>query len=544
MDKIIIILPAGITSDRIYTMSEAGMISGILSLQGYNVKIIDSIEYINPCEEIKNIIKAEKPSFIIGIFMWSYLLTDQLYINIFKELEQLKINTHYTATGRIATLSYKTLFNIFNIFQTVVIGESEKTIPELFYRINYKLDYTDQKGIAYKKDKTVIVNEKQFPISDLDSLPFPDMSYLKNKGLYPIAPLNTSRYCYGKCSFCLNKMYQSAISEYEYRARSIDMVIKEIEEIIEKYKVNIFYFLDNNFFVDGKKGKIRAKEFAEKLIEKKINISYYIECRANDVEVEFFTLLKKSGLRKVLIGIESWNQTFLDRYSKETTVSQNDEAINILTKLGIKYEPGFIMFEPYTTLEDLKNNIHFIKKHKMYLQRPARFFNSIVFFNETMQKDLIYSQEVNDVNDNCTIPYSFKDQKVKQIYKNIAKIYFTLDKFNQTYNNYSYIINNIMQYIKNRNQDQKEKNNSLKILLNIVYQISKWFDNQAELNFHIFEKFVDYFEKNELQNIENEKITGIINKDIEDYHFKYYNKTYEENKNSIDKILIEYKEKK
>ena len=60
----------------------------------------------------------------------------------------------------------------------------------------------------------------------------------------------------------------------------------------------------------------------------------------------------------------------LNKFRKFTTVEDNKKAINILRRYGIKPNYGFIMFEPDSTLADIRANYEFLKEMKM-LNSPS-----------------------------------------------------------------------------------------------------------------------------------------------------------------------------
>ncbi|MFT3769693.1 MAG: hypothetical protein QM820_30010 [Minicystis sp.] len=72
-----------------------------------------------------------------------------------------------------------------------------------------------------------------------------------------------------------------------------------------------------------------------------------------------------------LVGIESFSQPELDRYNKGTTAEANIEFIERLWSLRERYGEtldlesasfGFVLFSPWTTLDDLENNLHAIQR--------------------------------------------------------------------------------------------------------------------------------------------------------------------------------------
>ena len=105
-------------------------------------------------------------------------------------------------------------------------------------------------------------------------------------------------------------------------------------------------------------------------MDKGLNIKFGIECRVNDVEDKTIGILVKAGLKDVFLGVESGSQRSLDKFRKFTKVEDNKMAINILRRYGIEPNYGFIMFEPDSTLADVRANFEFLKEMKM-LNSPS-----------------------------------------------------------------------------------------------------------------------------------------------------------------------------
>ncbi|MFQ5963901.1 MAG: B12-binding domain-containing radical SAM protein [Candidatus Scalinduaceae bacterium] len=243
------------------------------------------------------------------------------------------------------------------ICSRVLEGEIEKYSLEKHGILNSKIEED-----VLKTD--VIQNKPRKPISKLDELPFPyrhDFKLLKQKGIatYILA----SRGCYGECTFCYLDQFYGETSYW--RGRSPENIVDELYYLCEDYGERYFYFADANFFGPGKKGKERACEIARLIKGKDLKINFGIECRVNDIEDASIGKLVEAGLNDVFLGIESGNNSSLNRFKKFTTVEDNKKAINILRKYGIEPNYGFIMFEPYSTLEDVRGNYEFLKEMKM-----------------------------------------------------------------------------------------------------------------------------------------------------------------------------------
>src|SRR5208283_2926035 len=62
---------------------------------------------------------------------------------------------------------------------------------------------------------------------------------------------------------------------------------------------------------------------------------------------------------------ESGRDESLKRMNKMTTVDQNEQALRVLRTHGIEPNVGFIMFEPDSSVEDLRANFEFLQRNDL-----------------------------------------------------------------------------------------------------------------------------------------------------------------------------------
>jgi radical SAM superfamily enzyme YgiQ (UPF0313 family) len=130
------------------------------------------------------------------------------------------------------------------------------------------------------------------------------------------------------------------------------------------------------------------------MISRGLKINFSIQCRADDVEEDLFSYLKEAGLRRVFIGIESGVQEVLDRLKKGVTIAENLEALGILKRLGLNMAIGFIMFDPDTKLEDIMDNIAFLKEAGVFRSKQATvdLLNHLQIFAGTPIEETLLKQ--------------------------------------------------------------------------------------------------------------------------------------------------------
>jgi coproporphyrinogen III oxidase-like Fe-S oxidoreductase len=153
-------------------------------------------------------------------------------------------------------------------------------------------------------------------------------------------------------------------------------------------------------------------------MDKGLNIKFGIECRVNDIEDKAIAILVKAGLKDVFLGVESGSQRSLNKFRKFTTVEDNKKAINILRRYGIEPNYGFIMFEPDSTLAEVRENYEFLKEMKM-LNSPSITAHLLHHKQTVFKGTRDYEKNNGDVGQGSVVMYErpceFKDKAVKAL---------------------------------------------------------------------------------------------------------------------------------
>jgi len=70
-------------------------------------------------------------------------------------------------------------------------------------------------------------------------------------------------------------------------------------------------------------------------------------------------VMQRAGLVKVFLGIDAMNPRALDLFNRRLTTEQNAAALRLLDGLGFEVQIGFIMFDPFSRVEDIRANYDF-----------------------------------------------------------------------------------------------------------------------------------------------------------------------------------------
>lgn len=272
--------------------------------------------------------------------------------------------------GIFPTFAAREIMSLCPAIDFVVKGEGELTLVELAQAILTNSSLQGVTGLLGRSGSELWETEDRPNIKDLDLLPEPARDTLPQVLLQTgYASILSSRGCYGRCSFCSVDAFFARFGS-KYRQRSAESVLAELEKLQTAYGVTNFAFIDANFIGGKGRAQARARLLAEAIISKGWQIKFSIECRVNDVEPKLFALLKKAGLCKVFLGVESGSQAVLDRFQKDVTVAENLEALKILSELDIFVAMGFIMFDDMTSFDDLTANLQFLQQVKTVTGRP------------------------------------------------------------------------------------------------------------------------------------------------------------------------------
>ena len=239
-------------------------------------------------------------------------------------------------------------------------GEGEDAIVDFANALELGNDYSHIQNLWVKTGNGIIRNEMRSLIADLDRLPFPDRELLFSLDRFtrdsPMKIFFTSRGCPYLCTYCFNHKYNSLYRGKGeiVRYRSVDNVLAEIRDVRSKWPLKHVFFLSDTFILDRAwVGEFAARYGAE------IRLPFTCNVRANLVDAQVASDLKKAGCVSVLFGVESGDEQMRNnilkrQMSDEVLVSAGEllRAANIrLYTQNILALPGESFRQALSTLE-------------------------------------------------------------------------------------------------------------------------------------------------------------------------------------------------
>lgn len=242
----------------------------------------------------------------------------------------------------------------------LVRGEGEKAILDIVRAIENESGFDGIPGVFQLRKKDAprpperdFVDLNEIPRPAFDLLPLHNYKLHPPFGVYPPGMyLETTRGCPHRCTFCTLPK--------KPRSRSPQLVIEDIKELQNKYRIREVHFVDPTFTYDAD----RVHEICRLMIEKNIKIHWTCKTRCDAVDPAMLAVMAKAGCYSISYGVESASQLVLDKCNKEMTVEAIERAITETKKVGIRVLVYLLIGSEGETDETVNETIRMIKNCK------------------------------------------------------------------------------------------------------------------------------------------------------------------------------------
>ncbi|GAB6106213.1 B12-binding domain-containing radical SAM protein [Fusibacter bizertensis] len=298
------------------------------------------------------------------IFASAYIWNIESLSILFSNFRQINQHTKIIFGGPEVTYNAEVQMQKHLFLDAIVIGEGEQIFLEWIEALETmgeNLAFEKTKGIVYRYDNQIYVNERMPLIENLDVIPFAyDEVLLKgSKILY----YESSRGCPFNCSYCLSS------AEKGVRYFSIDRVIEDLD-IFLKYKVPQVKFVDRTFNAK----KTHALAILNYLIDNDNGITnFHFEITASLLDRDYYEVLEKSrqGLFQFEVGIQTTYQPTIHAIHRPIDFDKVKKAcLHILKMGGIHLHVDLIAglpFETYDRFLDSFNEVYLIGADQLQL---------------------------------------------------------------------------------------------------------------------------------------------------------------------------------
>lgn len=326
-------------------------VASFLKSAGCNVKLVDLMFATRNWKEVKTLIEEESPRWV-GISATTPQIEDAfITAEIAKQIDpgiKVVIGGIHASALPEQTISNKNV-------DILVYGEGELTMLDLVQ--GKKLD--EIKGIFYKIDSQIVKNALRDLVKDIDIFPYPLYEDLPihrygTDHFGTILGIVSSRGCPYQCTYCA----ANTIHKRQYRKRSIENIMDEIEKLKNKFGAKSFSFYDDTFTLNEK----RTIAICEALMKKNLGLEWNCAARADNLTKPLLKIIKRAGCTTIQIGVESGDNDILRLAKRRETVEDAIQAITWAKEVGMEVVGLFMIGLPYETKETIKKTIDLAKK--------------------------------------------------------------------------------------------------------------------------------------------------------------------------------------
>jgi anaerobic magnesium-protoporphyrin IX monomethyl ester cyclase len=243
-----------------------------------------------------------------------------------------------------------------------VQGQGEETFVEIVRRLAAGVSLEGCEGCTIRlTDGTIQVNPprslaqvENFRAHDYGLIPVERYFELKGKRQLDFI---SSQGCNFRCAFCSDPF---VYGRKWVGLEPVRMALR-LKELWDRYHFDDVNFQDETFFT--KADRVRA--LAERIVHSKIKFTWAATMRADQgirLPDEVWRLCKQSGLRRLLVGVESGSNEVLKRIRKDIKIEQVYETAEKMVKFGIAGHFPFIVGFPEETDEHIQATLDCAKR--------------------------------------------------------------------------------------------------------------------------------------------------------------------------------------
>lgn len=318
------------------------------------VFLIDAIAENLSIEELEIKIENLNPDLIVTLTGFEIFEEDILLVRRLKlrfEKSKFVLFGHYATTFPEETFKHSSA-------DYILEGEPDINFSNLLDFFEGKIVLEELCGVFYNSNGVCSIKHGDGRIKKPDILPLPAHDLLKidayNEPFLPkpFALIQTARGCPYACNFCV-RSYGKKLG-----LRSPGNIIEELISLKQVHNIKSFRIIDDTFTATPK----RVIELCQLMLDNRLELEWTCLSRADTLNEEMISWMKKAGCKRVYIGVESGSVSVLEAINKKIDLDAALENIKLLSKYKIETSAFFMVGHPIETEEDFSLSVDFAIK--------------------------------------------------------------------------------------------------------------------------------------------------------------------------------------
>ena len=221
-----------------------------------------------------------------------------------------------------------------------------------------------------------VAGTQSAPLKDLNAFPAHDYSLIPVERFFALKGSRqidyiSSQGCRFRCAFCADP----AVFNRGWTGLAPERIADEIAFLDQRYSVDDVAFQDETFFTHAQ----RVNALADEFLKRNLSITWTATLRADQacrLGDELFAKVVRSGLRRVMVGVESGSQEMLDRLQKDMKLEQVRATADMCTRHGVGAIFNFIVGFPGESEPSMQATLALAKE----LRRSNPDFETPIFY--------------------------------------------------------------------------------------------------------------------------------------------------------------------
>ncbi len=233
----------------------------------------------------------------------------------------------------------------------IAISEgSEYSLVDIASAVRAGRDYKELPNLAIPTPNGYVFTPEAPIMSDVEG-EMVDWRNHRERLRFAEAPIRTGVGCPFRCQFCdFSRLYQCSI-------RSPESIVRELQSLAAIMPApRHVVFTDDNLGLTPKK----LRELATALKKADLGISWRAFMRSDSIDAEIAELLRESGCRECILGIESGSAEILKNMDKQLSPERTLKAVECLDAQGIRTQGTFVVGFPGETSKTIQETADFI----------------------------------------------------------------------------------------------------------------------------------------------------------------------------------------
>ncbi|MGA2916346.1 MAG: radical SAM protein [Sedimentisphaerales bacterium] len=379
----------------------AALLAAVVRQKGFSVKIIDAeAENYSDSHIIKQIAEYAPGLVVIGAVGSNPSASSTPKMvpagRLLNAIKNSLPNTRTALYGIHPSALAKETLNQEKV-DFVFKGECFYTIVKLLEELNSEAEKKnyDIEGLWYKKNGIVAENGWGKLVEDIDQLPFAawDMLPMNKYRAHnwhcfenlnerqPYAVLYTSFGCPYSCRFCNIKANYNGKSGIRFR--SPEKVVKEIDFLVNKYKVRNIKFADEIFVLK----ESRVIKICDLLIQRGYDLNIWAYTRIDTINERLLKKMKEAGITWLAFGIESASSKVRDGVIKgKFGPDMIRRAIKMTHNAGIHIVANFILGLPEDNVQTMQETLDMAKELNC---EYTNFYTTMAYPGSQLYEDMV-----------------------------------------------------------------------------------------------------------------------------------------------------------